>query len=61
MTMAAMAVRWFPAAMPSMSFANSGSSGISTVQQNAGTASLQQNSVALGSYVGGGSTGFNGF
>lgn len=44
-----------------MNFANNSSTGISTVQQNAGTASLQQNSVALGSYVSGGSTGFNGF
>ncbi|MBU6448432.1 MAG: hypothetical protein KGQ26_02285 [Rhodospirillales bacterium] len=45
----------------SMSYANNGVSGINTVEQNTGIGSLQQNSVALGSYVGGGSTGFNGF
>lgn len=44
----------------SISNSVNGSTGITTAQQNAGTASLQQNSVALGSYVGSG-TGFNGF
>jgi hypothetical protein len=44
----------------SISNSVNGSTGIVTAQQNAGTASLQQNSVALGSYVGSG-TGFNGF
>jgi len=39
----------------------SGGSGIITAQQNAGPASLQQNSVGLGSYVGGTGTGINGF
>ncbi|MBB5371986.1 hypothetical protein [Acidocella aromatica] len=44
----------------SMTTGISASSGINTVQQNTGNASLQQNSVALGSYVTGGSSGFNG-
>ncbi|MDR3505966.1 MAG: hypothetical protein P4L52_06950 [Acidocella sp.] len=39
----------------------SASSGINTLQQNTGNASLQQNSVALGSYVGGNGTGISGF
>ena len=44
-----------------MSYANNASIGISTVQQNTGNASLQQSSVALGSYVGAGVGGNNGF
>jgi hypothetical protein len=43
----------------SMSNVNGGS-GILTAQQNTGVNALQQNSVALGSVVGGG-TGFSGF
>jgi len=44
-----------------MSYANNASIGISTVQQNTGNASLQQSSVALGSYVGAGVGGNSGF